>query len=249
MPYVQTGGAALPLLAAGGYQPRRRVELIRGGAAGFGLGVAREVFGSLAVSTATPILTGALASSAASTAAATGLPAAILGMSPALAVPVIGAAMVGVTIAVVALLRASRGCGETCVQTSQWANEAEQILKENLATYLALPAPRSVSARNTAASNFNVVWARLSELCGNPQLGDAGRRCIADRQRGACKWRDSAGECFNWFTGYLDPIQNDTNVAEAAGLPGGLDLGFSGDPSSLLPAVAIVALLAIAAFA
>lgn len=162
----------------------------------------------------TPILTGALASSAAATAAATGVPAVILGMAPALAVPVIGAAIVGVTIAIVVLLRAAQGCGQTCIVTSQWANEAEDLLKKNLAGYLALPTPRPRSAQNTALSNFNVVWARLQQMCGEPATGDAGRRCIADRQQGACKWQDSSGQCWNWFAGYHDPIASDLNVAD-----------------------------------
>lgn len=160
----------------------------------------------------TPILTGALASSAASSLAAgtgTGL---ILGMSPALAVPVIGAAMVGITIAVIGLMRLSKGCGQTCIVTSDWANQAEDLLKRNLAAYRA--SNHSKSAQNTAISNFNVIWARLEQMCSDPATGDAGRRCIQDRQQGACKWRDASGQCWNWFTGYLDPIANDPNVVD-----------------------------------
>lgn len=163
---------------------------------------------------ATPILTGALAANAAATAAATGSAATILGMAPALAVPVIGAAMVGVTIAVIGLMQLAKGCGQTCIVTSEWANQAEELLKKNLAAYMALPTPRPISARNTAMSNFNVIWARLGQMCGDPATGDAGRRCISDRQQGACKWRDASGQCWNWFTGYYDPIANDMNVVD-----------------------------------
>lgn len=162
---------------------------------------------------ATPVLTGALAAHAAATAAATGSAATILGMSPALAIPVIGAAMVGVTIAVIGLMRLAQGCGQTCVVTSQWANQAEDLLKQNLAAYMALPTPRPKSAQNTGISNFNVVMAQLAQLCGQPGTADAGRRCISDRQRGACVWHDAAGQCWNWYVGYLDPIANDPNVA------------------------------------
>lgn len=245
MPYALASPAGL--LVSGAYRPRRRFVQRRGVGA-YGLGISREEFGSLAVSTATPVITGALASSAAATAVATGTPAVILGMAPALAVPVIGAAMVGVTIAVVALLRASRGCGATCVQTSEWANQAEALLKDNLNAYMALPVPRSRSAWNTAISNFNVVWAQLVQLCGDPAMGDAGRRCVSDRQSGACVWRDASGQCWNWFKGYLDPIQNDTQVATDGGglLDWSGDLGFSGDSKSLLPLAGIGALLLLA---
>ncbi len=160
----------------------------------------------------TPVLTGALAANAAATAAATGSAATILGMAPALAIPIIGAAIVGVTIAIVAILRS--GCGQTCIITSQWANQAEDLLKKNLQAYLALPTPRPRSAQNTAISNFNVIWAKLQELCGQQGTGDAGVRCITDRQRGACKWKDAQGQCFNWFSGYLDPIANDPHMAD-----------------------------------
>lgn len=163
---------------------------------------------------ATPVLTGALAANAAATAAATGSAATILGMSPALAVPVIGAAMVGVTVAVVGLIKLAQGCGQTCIVTSQWANQAEDLLKQNLNAYLALPTPRPKSAQNTAISNFHVIWEKLQQMCGQPGTGDAGVRCIQDRREGACKWRDNSGQCWNWFIGYLNPIANDPHVAD-----------------------------------
>ncbi len=196
--YLPVANTPPGAVAWGGWSPR-------------GMGDAAQTVGTVS-SLGTPILTGALAASAASTAAATGAPAVILGMAPSLAIPVIGAALVGVTIAAVYLIRNS-GCGQTCIVTSQWANEAEKLLKQNLEAYMALPTPRPRSAWNTAQSTFHVIWARLEQMCGDPSTGDAGKRCISDRQRGSCKWRDSSGQCFNWFVGYLDPIANDPNVA------------------------------------
>lgn len=127
------------------------------------------------------------------------------------AIPIVGAAIAGVTMAVQYLV-ANSGCGQTCIETSGWANQAEPQLQKNLAAYLSLPVPRPKSAQVLALANFDTIWARLQELCGQPGTGDAGVRCISDRQAGACKWRDAQGVCFNWFSGYRDPIANDSGV-------------------------------------
>lgn len=191
-----------------------------------GLGDAAQVVGTTST-LGTPVLTGVLAAHAASTAAATGSAATILGMSPALAVPIIGAAIVGVTLGIIAILRS--GCGQTCVITSQWANQAEPLLAQNLQEYFALPVPRTRQQQQMALNNFEVVWAKLQELCGQPGTGDAGVRCITDRQAGSCKWKQTSdssllqypgepqpGQCWNWFSGYRDPIANDPNVVDDA---------------------------------
>lgn len=201
----------------------------------------------------TPVLTGVLAAHAASTAAATGSAATILGMTPALAIPIIGAAIVGITIGITALLQ--RGCGQTCIVTSQWANQAEDLLKQNISAYFSLPAPRTYSQQQAALNNFEVVWARLQQLCGQQGTGDAGVRCITDRQAGSCKWRQTSdsqllqypgepgpGQCWNWINGYRDPIANDPNViSDAAALLSSAETsaGAAGDGaagSGLLPA-------------
>lgn len=166
------------------------------------------------------------AASPAIAAAAAPSVAGILGVGTAVAVPLIGAAIVGITIGVIELLKLAKGCGQSCIMTSQWANQAEELLKQNIAAYFALPVPRPISARNAAINNFNVIWAQLEQLCGQPGTQAAGQRCISDRQRGACVWKQRAdspllkypgepqpGDCWNWFSGYLDPIANDPNVA------------------------------------
>lgn len=210
------------------YSPLKPRNLPRPGArfAGRpGLGDAAQIVGATS-SIGTPVLTGALAAHAASTAAATGSAATILGMSPALAVPIIGAAIVGITMGIIALLRS--GCGQTCIITSQWANQAEPLLAQNIQAYFSLPAPRTRQQQQMALNNFEVVWAKLQELCGQPGTGDAGVRCITDRQAGACKWKQTSdspllqypgepqpGQCWNWFSGYRDPIANDPVVDDA----------------------------------
>jgi hypothetical protein len=167
-----------------------------------------------------PVISGAAAVAAAHSLAAggTGL---ILGMTPALAVPIIGAAIAGITILATVLIKNS-GCGQTCIETSSWANQAEPLLRQNITAYFGVAAPRTQSQQNAALANFDAIWARLAQMCGDPSTGNAGKRCISDRQSGGCTWKATAdspwpggppaGSCWNWFNAYRDPIANDPNV-------------------------------------
>lgn len=140
---------------------------------------------------------------------------------PLSAVPFVGPALAGAAL-VVSLLVKNSGCGQTCIQTSSWANQAADALQKASDAYFAQPAPRSKSSQDLFINTFNQVWARMAELCGDPQWGDAGKRCISDRQRGACTWKQKyapvhpgqpqIGECWNWFNGILDPVANDPDV-------------------------------------
>lgn len=178
----------------------------------------------------TPVVLAGLSSSAASAAAASGTAATILGMAPALAIPVIGAAIAGITLGVVALLKS--GCGQTCIVTSNWANQAEDLLKKNIQAYFSQPAPRTDAQKAVALANFDSIWNYLVSQCSNAQLGAAGRNCITDRQAGACKWKQTSdspllqypgepqpGECWNWTSGYRRPIELDQTIS-AASIPG-----------------------------
>ena len=141
----------------------------------------------------------------------------------------IGAGIGIVATAIEALLNS--GCGNTCIVTSNWANQAESLLQQNVQEYLALPTPRPYAAQQAAIANFNSIWNYLMQECSNPSLGKAGQNCISDRQAGSCKWKKIGGtdgtagtlctsgancNCWNWFIGYLYPIQNDPNVAPAS---------------------------------
>ena len=182
--------------------------------------------------------------------------AAAAGLIAGAAVPFIGPAIAVVAIAVEALI-ANSGCGITCVETSQWANQAEPLLKQNIAAYFAQPAPRSQSNQALALQTFDKVWATLTAQCSQPGTGDAGKRCISDRDSGACTWKQTAtspllsypgepqpGECWNWYSGYRDPIANDPDVmpdemssassSSASGSFASLLTGGSSDMSSLL---------------
>ncbi len=160
-------------------------------------------------------LGGAAASTIASTLVATG----------AVAGPV-GAA-IGAGISLVATLIASftQGCGQTCIETSNWANQAEALLLQNIQAYFAQPAPRSLSSQQAALANFQTTWNWLVQQCSGANLGTAGQNCVSDRQQGACTWKQTTtspllaytqygepgpGACWNWWSGYYAPIANDT---------------------------------------
>lgn len=92
------------------------------------------------------------------------------------------------------------GCGQSCVVASNTANEIERQMKANLAAFQA-----GQIDRKTALSNFDILWNGLVQTC--EQIGGgAGTNCIDDRKEGACKWRDTSGQCWNWFSGYRAPI-------------------------------------------
>ncbi len=110
------------------------------------------------------------------------------------------------------------------------------------------------SMQAAALNNFDTAWNALVQACSNPQLADPGKRCVTDRQSGACVWKvapfgwmpngdgsysyvpsgpDGSGStCWNWFAGFRDPIANDPTV-QPDPIPG------SAAASGLLSAVGI----------
>ena len=149
------------------------------------------------------------------------------GVLAATGVGAVPAAIVAVAAGIAEMLAAlgvGSGCGQTCVLSSNYANQASALLDKNIAAYFAISPPRPLAAQQAAIQNFNTIWSDLEQQCSNPQLGSAGQSCISDRQEGGCKWKatapaypgePAAGECWNWFNAYLDPIQNDPNVQTA----------------------------------
>ena len=112
------------------------------------------------------------------------------------------------------------GCGQTCVLSTQYANQAEALLGKNIAAYFAIAAPRPLSAQTAALANFNTVWNDFVQQCNNPALGSQGQTSIAERQAGSCAWKQPAnkvppwgtppaGACWNWWSGYRDAIAQD----------------------------------------
>lgn len=148
-------------------------------------------------------------------------------------VPVAGPFIAAAASVAIAIENLFAGCGQTCVQTSNAANQAEVLLKQNLNNYLSQPI-HYASIQQAALIVFDHSWASLMQLCSNPQYGTAGQNCISNRQAGACQWKSSAygwtqdstgkwtyvqsgpagsgSQCWNWFSGYRDPIANDPTV-------------------------------------
>jgi hypothetical protein len=193
---------------------------------------------------------------ATSQAVATGAGVAESGIGIAVAVGAIGGpvgALIGAGIGLVSMAITSllnTGCGQTCVVTSQWANQAEPLLQQNIDAYFRIPAPRPRAAQVAGLANFDAIWQGLAQRCGQPGLGGAGERCISDRQAGSCKWHTQAdspypggpkaGGCFNWFNSYRDPIANDPQVADtlASDTAGSVMASSGSDPTSVVNTVA-----------
>lgn len=144
----------------------------------------------------------------------------------------VGAVIAGIAALGVTLANLFSGCGQTCVEATNIANQAEPILDQNLTTYLSAPV-HYASLQAAALNNFQTTWNGLVSACSNPQLGSAGQACISDRQQGGCHYKASPGgwvqqngvwvytpwgpegsgsSCWNWFVGYHDPIANDPTV-------------------------------------
>jgi hypothetical protein len=174
-----------------------------------------------------------------------------------LAIPIVGAAIAALSIGIELILHS--GCGQTCIVTSQWANQAEKYLQQNIAAYFAIPAPRPQSVQQLAMANFQAIWNTLVQQCSQPGLGTAGQNCISDRAAGACKWKATSqeypgqpavGACWNWWNGYYNPIANDPNVvasppitavaSSAAADVTSVLSGAGGIPVPLLVAAAVV---------
>jgi hypothetical protein len=163
-------------------------------------GLGQDISGqSIAISSTQ--IAGGVATAAAIHGAATG--ALFLGMTPALAVPIIGAAVVGVTIAISLLWSMHHDPRKNA--TTDIVNQVAPQLQTNLDAYM--NGPRTVSSQAQALANFDAGWNLVLQNCGQAQFGqnpgDPGYNCVHDREAGG-KWP--------WPTYYRDPIVNDPNV-------------------------------------
>lgn len=169
----------------------------------FGLGNSSQVVGGAAGVAAATINTPAVAAS--------------LGLSASSAALIAGPIIGGIAIALMAWL--NRKGPQQKVATTQIVNEAEPILEQNRDAFLA--GPRTAEDKEFAVAVFNKVWDEVVGMCSDPQLGNPGKACIADRQRGG-KW--------DWASYYLDPI---LEVEPVAPIVAGLQLP---NISNLFPA-------------
>lgn len=130
-------------------------------------------------------------------------------LAPAAAVPIIGAAVLAVGVGL-ALIFGRKGPKQK-IEASKIADQVEQQLIANLSAYM--NGPRTRSNQAAALANFDYAWQQVCAMWNDPGLGDPGKTAIKDRQAGSCKWQKN-GQCWNWFTGYRDPIANDPNVID-----------------------------------
>jgi hypothetical protein len=185
------------------------------------------------------------------------------------AVPIAGQ-IIGAALIVTAVIASMfKGCGSSCILTTNEVNQVEPLLQQNLQEYLA--APVSAATQTEALNNFNQLWQGVVTYCQQPSMASAGKACISDRQQGSCAYKTTPGgwqqngttwtyvnpgangsgsTCWNWFVGYHDPIANDPRIAQAAaaansgssavaGTSAGSSVAGSLDLSSLLLPAAI----------
>jgi hypothetical protein len=118
--------------------------------------------------------------------------------------------------------------GDTAERTSSnLANQAEPILKANLAAF-----QNGQIDKTTALSNFDSIWSQFVAAESSPQTLNHGSIAVTDRQPGG-KW--------DWFSYYRTPIESapdtsttDTLITSASSLVSG--------GGWIWPAIAVVGL-------
>lgn len=145
----------------------------------------------------------------------------------------VGIAISGVIAAGLAIVSMFKGCGQTCVQASNIADQVGAQLVQMFNSYMSAPV-HYASVQQAYLTQWDAFWNALTQACSDPNLQSAGQRCISDRQQGAChyhtspggwqkdsigKWQyiapgqDGSGNtCWNWFVGTRDPVANDPTV-------------------------------------
>lgn len=163
--------------------------------------------------------------SAASIASSAGASSALI---PAALIPVIGPAIAAVTFGISKLF--GNKAGKQKVAATQVVEEATRAMEENLRAFES--GPRTLASKAQALANFDAAWNYIVEMCGNPELGDAGVRCISERQRGSsatCYVNGRQTTC-DLFKLFKDPIQNAQVTDDASAYAGS-----QFDPVSGLP--------------
>ena len=177
----------------------------------------------------------------------------------------IGGAVVMIAGKIIEFVGWGDGCGQNCILTSDWANQAETLLRQNIDAYFSSPI-RNQSTQDAALGGFDAIWGQLANACGNTKLGGAGIRCTGDRERGACHFKQTGespwpggpklGECWNWFAAYRDPIANDPDVVpdsmiDTSSVGAAVDSLFGGSlsSSSAVPLLLVAGLVALAVMA
>ena len=79
--------------------------------------------------------------------------AASLSISVPLLGAIIGAGILAAGLAIDLIMNS--GCGQTCIVSTGFANQANAALQQNIEAYFALPVPRPKSSQTAALSNFD----------------------------------------------------------------------------------------------
>jgi hypothetical protein len=122
------------------------------------------------------------------------------------------AVIAGIAALVGPIANQFKGCGQTCIVTSQFANQVQDAAEQVNTTYWASPV-RTVSVQKAALDAMNQLWQWLVAHCQSVG-GQGGAQCVADRQRGGK---------YDFFSHYIDPIANDAAVVPDPVAPSALN--------------------------
>ena len=153
------------------------------------------------------------------------------------AVPLIGAAVLGVT-ALVSAFHIGQGCGSTCTLSTQVVEQVIPVMQQNLAAAQAQLAQNggclTQQEQAQLLSNFDQLWNSIVQGCTQVG-GQGGKQCIDDRKRGG-KY-----DCFKDLRDPISamPVCTAASVASADSVVGDLtSASVAGIP--LLPLAAVV---------
>lgn len=127
-------------------------------------------------------------------------------------IPVAGPIIAGIASILGPIIATFNGCGQTCIQATQYANQANIALQQALNAYMAQPVHYK-SVQQATLAQMQAVFDALRQACSNPALGSAGQRCISDRlvEGAVTSWCNGKVGC-DWITAYYNPVLNDPNV-------------------------------------
>lgn len=153
------------------------------------------------------------------------------------AVPVVGVAIAAVVLAVGLWLnrkgpQQKRWTTEIADEATAQLQNVKRIYFENLYN----------PANQTAALGaVDQLLQAIQDGCGQPQMGEPGRRCISERlvRGGSAPWCPTSTGC-DYFTEYRDPIANDPRAAEWAGVQQSIDAQADALPGTVAAALSQV---------
>lgn len=122
--------------------------------------------------------------------------------------------IIGAASLIAPIFNLFKGCGDTCIQATEIANQAQDAIVQLNEMYWGQPV-RYKSAQKAALVAFDNIAGRLYRLCSNPQLQQAGQRCIAERlvPGGTAPWCPNPRHVgCDWVTMWRNPIANDSGV-------------------------------------